>query len=180
MNGKTKNIIRLIVIIIMAVIIIFAVKIINKNNEMTKMKEAKDNTEIVIKAAKKKYQEENKDNNNWIDVDATKLDVKNKPESGTYTVVNRDNKILVTATNLKFDKYYCQYDGEKATCSKKAVKVENEELPSTGENYEEDDDVDSGEVVPDDDKDDLFNGQIKDDDVIIDEIPGGVQNFPKN
>ena len=178
------NLKRLIIIIVVVILCIILLPMIIKHENNNKLNEAIENTKEVVKAAKKEYEKAYEYDGigslSFVDVDATKLDVKNKPESGTYTVVNRDNKILVTATNLKFDKYYCQYDGEKATCSKKAVKVENEELPSTGENYEEDDDVDSGEVVPDDDKDDLFNGQIKDDDVIIDEIPGGVQNFPKN
>lgn len=180
MEINLKRFIIIIVVIVISIILI--PKIIKSSNE-SKTNEAIEYTKKVVEAAKKEYEKAYEYDGigslTFVNVDATTLDVKNKPESGTYTVVTRDNKIFVTTTNLKFGKYYCQYDGANATCDKKKVEVKEDEHISSGEIFDEDDDdYETGVVVPDKDEE-LSDGKVPDiEGPTIGEIETG-KNFPK-
>ena len=184
MEINLKRFIIIIVIVIAGIILV--PKMIKSSNE-SKENEAIEYTKKVVEAAKKEYEKAYEYDGigslTFVNADATKLDVKNKPESGTYTIVTKDNKIFITTTNLKFGKYYCQYDGEKATCDKKKVQIdESKDDISSGEKYEDEEtdekDYETGVIDPDKDEE-LSDGKVPDiKGPTIGEIETG-KNFPK-
>lgn len=174
-GGKVKkrsiDIIRIIVIIAVGAVIISGIGVINKNRELKKLQKAEENTVAVIKAAKKKYDGESKENEDvskWQNLDAKELDVKNKPETGTYTIIIYDDHVEVLVTNLKFDNLYCQYDGEKVECSEKKVKEKIQESNKDDNHIEEEIPKEDGGGISidgdyDNEEDDMGGTGVEDD-----------------
>ena len=85
---------------------------------------AERSTEAAVKAGEVYYMSEIAKGNtvtNPLEITAANLKVDNKPSDGKVTVtVSADGQtVTVTATDLVFDEYICQYKDEKATCKKK-------------------------------------------------------------
>ena len=111
------------VIVILAIIALIATPAVLNIIDDAKRSAAERSTEAVAKAAEVKYMasyaidKDTTEGQSWTARPVSELEVDNKPSEGTYTVVNDDNNVTVTLAGIKFDKFTCTYDGEKAECN---------------------------------------------------------------
>ena len=107
------------VIVILAIIALIATPAVLNIIEDSEKSAAERSTEAVVKAAEIKYMTSRANGETWVEeVDATTLKVDHKPTGGTVTVDVSDDgtTVTITADELKFQGYTCEYKNGKAKC----------------------------------------------------------------
>lgn len=95
---------------------------VEKEDESIKLKMAMTQTASLINAVKYEYMailSQGKDFPIGVEQDATKLDLEEKPTSGTYIVSLDNGYVEVSANGLVFGNYICDYDMNKGVDCKK-------------------------------------------------------------
>ena len=109
------------VIVILAIIALIATPAVLNIIEDSKKNAAERSTEAVVKAAEIKYMADlaKGESATTGEIEATTLDVDNKPEGGTVTITANGTDVTVTAEDLEFDAYLCDYtEADGAVCTK--------------------------------------------------------------
>ena len=108
------------VIVILAIIALIATPAVLNIIEDSEKSAAERSTEAVIKAGELYYMTSITHGNPITgEVDATILNVKNKPSSGTIniSITESGNVVTVTANDLIFKGYSCDFVSRKANCT---------------------------------------------------------------
>ena len=112
------------VIVILAIIALIATPAVLNIIEDSKKAAAERSTEAAVKSAEIQYMAKLAKGENVVsplEIQAADLDVDNKPKSGTVTVTASGTNVTVTAEDLEFDSYLCDYDKTNgAVCTKKS------------------------------------------------------------